>query len=259
MSSSSSWVSFLSPNNPQWNPCQGGLGCLNLHDKREPHNPGLHTLLAIYQTRWQHFLISPTTSLRLVEKVQSPVLQRWGMWGSSTWPNQPGAAPSDSQAGLCSGCPQGSFGRLESFGNSLAVQWLGQSAFTAETRVQSLVREIRSHKPQGVAKQNKNKTNRFTKSSCSDWLKNFFLFLPSPPLHPPPYKGRSWEDVASTYFFKRDEVTMKSPETDTWGLAVPLGGKPRKNKGPRHTAGKSREKRSSWQPRARIRIKAISE
>ena len=32
------------------------------------------------------------------------------------------------------------------------VQWLGLSAFTAEGAVQSLVGELRSHKPGGVAK-----------------------------------------------------------------------------------------------------------
>ena len=37
-------------------------------------------------------------------------------------------------------------------GNSLAVQWLGLRALTAEGWVQSLVRELRSHKPRGVAK-----------------------------------------------------------------------------------------------------------
>ena len=38
------------------------------------------------------------------------------------------------------------------FGNSLAVQWLGLSTFTTEGLVQSLIRELRSHKPYGVAK-----------------------------------------------------------------------------------------------------------
>ena len=37
-------------------------------------------------------------------------------------------------------------------GNSLAVQCLGLGAFTAQTRVWSLVRELGSHKPCGVAK-----------------------------------------------------------------------------------------------------------
>ena len=32
-------------------------------------------------------------------------------------------------------------------GNSLAVQWLGLGTFTAVARVQSLVGELRSHKP----------------------------------------------------------------------------------------------------------------
>ena len=37
-------------------------------------------------------------------------------------------------------------------GNSLAVQWLGLRAFTAEVRVRSLVGELRSCKPRSVAK-----------------------------------------------------------------------------------------------------------
>ena len=36
-------------------------------------------------------------------------------------------------------------------GNSLAVQWLALSVFTAGARVQSLVGELRSHKPRNVA------------------------------------------------------------------------------------------------------------
>ena len=39
--------------------------------------------------------------------------------------------------------------------NSLAVQWLGLGAFTAVARVQSLVREIRSHKSHDKAKKEK--------------------------------------------------------------------------------------------------------
>ena len=38
------------------------------------------------------------------------------------------------------------------FRNSLAVQWLALSTFTAEGLVQSLIRELRSHKPRGVGK-----------------------------------------------------------------------------------------------------------
>ena len=37
-------------------------------------------------------------------------------------------------------------------GNSLEVQWLGLGAFTAVAQVQSLVGELRSCKPHGVAK-----------------------------------------------------------------------------------------------------------
>ena len=40
-------------------------------------------------------------------------------------------------------------------GDSLAVQWLRLGAFTAVAWVQFLVRELRHHKPQGVAKQRK--------------------------------------------------------------------------------------------------------
>ena len=40
-------------------------------------------------------------------------------------------------------------------GNSLAVQWLGLSAFTAGAQVQSLMGELRSRKPHGVAKKKK--------------------------------------------------------------------------------------------------------
>ena len=35
-------------------------------------------------------------------------------------------------------------------GTSLEVQWLGLGAFTVWPKVQSLVRELRSHKPLGV-------------------------------------------------------------------------------------------------------------
>ena len=37
-------------------------------------------------------------------------------------------------------------------GNSLVVQWLGLGAFTARARVHSLVRELKSCKPCGVAR-----------------------------------------------------------------------------------------------------------
>ena len=42
--------------------------------------------------------------------------------------------------------------KLKHKGNSLAVQWLGLGAFTAVAQVQSLVGELRSCKPHGVAK-----------------------------------------------------------------------------------------------------------
>ena len=40
------------------------------------------------------------------------------------------------------------------------VQWLGLSSFTAVARVQSLVRELRSCKPRGTAKNNNNKIEK---------------------------------------------------------------------------------------------------
>ena len=40
-------------------------------------------------------------------------------------------------------------------GNSLVVQWSGFSAFTARAWVQSLVGELRSHKPHGMAEKKK--------------------------------------------------------------------------------------------------------
>ena len=42
-------------------------------------------------------------------------------------------------------------------GSSLAVQWLGLSAFTATDQIQSLVRELRPHKLSSVAKKKKRK------------------------------------------------------------------------------------------------------
>ena len=43
--------------------------------------------------------------------------------------------------------------KLMSLGNSLVVWWLGLGVFTAEAWVQSLVGELRSHKPCGVAEE----------------------------------------------------------------------------------------------------------
>ena len=40
-----------------------------------------------------------------------------------------------------------------------AVQWLGLGNFTARARVQSLVRELRSHKLSGMAKKKKKRKN----------------------------------------------------------------------------------------------------
>ena len=58
------------------------------------------------------------------------------------------------------GCPPMSFSIIlfsAYNGNSMAVQWLGLSTFTAGTRVQSPVRELRSRKPCGLAKTNKSR------------------------------------------------------------------------------------------------------
>ena len=42
-------------------------------------------------------------------------------------------------------------------GNSLPVQWLGLPGFTAEGLSQSLVGELRSHKPRSMSKKEKKK------------------------------------------------------------------------------------------------------
>ena len=46
------------------------------------------------------------------------------------------------------------------WGTSLAVQWLGLGAFTAVARVQSLVRELRSRKVCGTAKNKRTKEDK---------------------------------------------------------------------------------------------------
>ena len=52
-------------------------------------------------------------------------------------------------------------------GNSLVVQWLGLHAFTAGARVQSLVRELKSCVPCGVAKNNNNHKVSFKKKNTT--------------------------------------------------------------------------------------------
>ena len=47
--------------------------------------------------------------------------------------------------------------RMGGVGTSLVVQWLGLSASTARSWVQSLVRELKSHKLRGAAKKKKKK------------------------------------------------------------------------------------------------------
>ena len=51
------------------------------------------------------------------------------------------------------------------------VQWLGLSTFTAGTQVQSLVGELRFHKPGGYS-QKKNKKTRLRFASTSGWRQN---------------------------------------------------------------------------------------
>ena len=62
--------------------------------------------------------------------------------------------------------------KFESWGSSLVAWWLGFWAFTAMARVQSLVGELRSHKPCGAAKKiqpnNNNKTNKQKFESWED-------------------------------------------------------------------------------------------
>ena len=53
---------------------------------------------------------------------------------------------------------------IKILGNSLEVQWLGLSAFTAMAQVQSLVGELRSHKTRGSAKKKKSKTWKLYKA-----------------------------------------------------------------------------------------------
>ena len=47
-------------------------------------------------------------------------------------------------------------------GSSLAVHWLGLSAFTAMDQIQSLVRELRPHKLSSVAKKKKKKEEKIS-------------------------------------------------------------------------------------------------
>ena len=57
-------------------------------------------------------------------------------------------------------------------GNSLAVQWLGLSPFNTGARVQSLVRELRSHKLRGIAKHKQTKM-----TTAFKWLLSSFSSL----------------------------------------------------------------------------------
>ena len=60
------------------------------------------------------------------------------------------------------------------YGNSSVVQWLGLHAFIAVACVQSLVGELRSHKPASVAKKKKITAN--PKNHTSQ-VKDFSAFL----------------------------------------------------------------------------------
>ena len=55
------------------------------------------------------------------------------------------------------------------------VQWLGFSAFTATAQVQSLVEELRFHKPRGTARTKQNEKTRVAshKAQQALALKNF--------------------------------------------------------------------------------------
>ena len=55
-------------------------------------------------------------------------------------------------------------------GNPLAVQWLGLGAFTAVAKVQSLLGELRSHKPHVASKKKKVNT-----ASSRKWCKHTFF------------------------------------------------------------------------------------
>ena len=57
--------------------------------------------------------------------------------------------------------------KLKLRGNSLVVQWLGLSTFTAGAQVQSLVGELRSCKPHGVAKKKKNKETKAQRGTAT--------------------------------------------------------------------------------------------
>ena len=58
-------------------------------------------------------------------------------------------------------------------GNSLVVQWLGLCALTAGAQVQSLVEELRSHKPHSRAKKKKKKKNVLLKETILAQVKQY--------------------------------------------------------------------------------------
>ena len=60
-------------------------------------------------------------------------------------------------------------------GSSLAVQWLGLSAFTATDQIQSLVRELRPHKLSSVAKKKKKRKRKLVGRVMNEWRKKGHL------------------------------------------------------------------------------------
>ena len=61
-------------------------------------------------------------------------------------------------------------------GNSLVVQWLGLSTFTARPRVRSLVRELRSRKLHSTAKKKRKEKKKKRKKKDTSKRKFFFPY-----------------------------------------------------------------------------------
>ena len=72
--------------------------------------------------------------------------------------------------------------------NSLVVQWLELGTFTVVVGVPCLVRELRSHKPCGVAKNYKNTLRVFNKNANTTQCNNVFFF-----------NQRCWDNWTVTY------------------------------------------------------------
>ena len=73
--------------------------------------------------------------------------------------------------------------KLKQGGNSPAVQWLGLLLSLPRAQVQSLVRELRSHSPRGVAKtktkQNQKKQQGNTTTHLLEWPESKTLTAPN--------------------------------------------------------------------------------